>query len=146
MKKFALAALALCFFASLAPALEVGDKALPITPAQWVTGEPADPTQVDENTFYLVEVWSVTCPPCVRSIPILNDLQDRYADQGFKIVSFTSDDISQVNAFLEDHPMEYSSFIDEDGETYIKYMALDNRNTIPHAFLFDRHGYLVWIG
>jgi hypothetical protein len=42
--------------------------------------------------------------------------------------------------------MEYSSFIDKEGGSIINYMAADNRTTIPHAFLFDRSGALVWIG
>lgn len=146
MRKVLLPLFAALLFTAAASALDLGDKALPISPATWVTGSEADPTKADGNTIYLVEVWSTTCPPCVQSIPILNDLQKRYADQGFKIVSFTSDEEEQVRRFLEQHPMEYSSFIDQDGASYINYMAADNRNTIPHAFLFDRDGYLVWIG
>lgn len=145
MKKFIVIALFLAMSA-VAPALDLGDQALPISPESWVTGDEADPTKVDDKTFFLVEVWSTTCPPCVRSIPILNDLQKRYADQGFKIVSFTTDTREEIEPFLKQHPMEYSSFIDKEGATYINYMAADNRNTIPHAFLFDKSGILVWIG
>lgn len=146
MKKTLLAALLFCAVSLPALALDLGDPAAEISPLAWVTGEPADPTKNDGNTIYLVEVWSVTCPPCVQSIPILNDLQKRYADQGFKIVSFTTDTEEEVKQFLGDHPMEYSSFVDEEGATMIRYMAADNRNTIPHAFLFDKSGALVWIG
>ena len=146
MKKTLLLALFLFSLAVPALALDLGDSAPEISPETWITGEPADPTKTDDKTFYLVEVWSVTCPPCVRSIPIMNELQKRYADQGFKIVSFTTDTEDEVKEFLDDHPMEYSSFIDKEGETMIRYMAADNRNTIPHAFLFDKSGALVWIG
>lgn len=145
MRKLLLAVL-FCLAAFPALALDLGDPALEIHPLTWVTGEPADPTKVDGKTFYLVEVWSVTCPPCVQTIPIMNDIQKRYADQGLKIVSFTSDTEDEVKRFLQQHPMEYSSFIDKEGATIINYMAADNRNTIPHAFLFDKTGTLVWIG
>ena len=147
MKKSLLTILAvLLAFAAPALSLDIGDKALPISAESWVTGAEVDPTAADGKTIYLVEVWSVTCPPCVQTIPILNDLQKRYADQGFKIVSFTSDSLEEVEPFLEEHPMEYSSFIDKDGETTINYMAADNRNTIPHAFMFDKDGNLIWEG
>ncbi len=146
MKKFLLAALLLFTVALAAPALDLGDPAPALSVDKWITGSPADPTKVDDKTFYLVEVWGVTCPPCVRTIPLLNELQKRYADKGLKIVSFTNDNEEEVRQFLEKHPMEYSSFVDKDGGSTISYMAADNRNTIPHAFLFDKTGALVWIG
>ncbi len=147
MKKTFLAALLFAVLAALpAAALDFGDPAPEISPDTWVTGEPADPTKADGKTIYLVEVWSVTCPPCVRTIPLLGELQKKYADQGLKIVSFTSDTLDEVKEFLKDHPMEYSSFVDKEGATTVKYMAADNRNTIPHAFLFDRSGAMVWTG
>ncbi len=146
MKRIMLAALLLLAVSLPGFALDLGDKALPLAVDKWITGEPVDPTVVDGETFYLVEVWSVTCPPCVRSIPIMNDIQKRYSDQGFKIVSFTTDTEEEVRPFLEQHPMEYSSFLDREGESVINYMALDNRTTIPHAFLFDKSGILVWNG
>ncbi len=136
----------LVLVACSAQSLDLGDKALPIAPESWVTGTETDPTVVDDKTFFLVEVWSTTCPPCVRSIPILNELQKKYEKDGLKIVSFTTDTLEEVEPFLKEHPMEYSSFLDLEGATYINYMAADNRNTIPHAFLFDKSGILVWIG
>ncbi len=146
MKKF-LAALLFCLsLAVAAQALDLGDPAPAISVDKWVTGTPADPTEVDGKTFYLVEVWSVTCPPCVRSIPLMNEVQKKYAADGLKIVSFTTDAEEDVQAFLKEHPMEYSSFLDKEGASIINYMAADNRTTIPHAFLFDREGALVWIG
>ena len=148
MKKILCAVLfaAAVLFASPAMALDLGDTAPAIAVDEWVTGEPVDPTVVDGEHFYLVEVWSVTCPPCVQSIPIMNDIQKRYADKGLRIVSFTSDAKDEVTPFLDQHPIEYSSFIDKEGASIISYMAADNRTTIPHAFLFDKSGALVWIG
>lgn len=146
MKRYILAVLFAVAVALPGFCLDLGDNAPAISPDKWITGSPQDPTKVDGESFYLVEVWSVTCPPCVQTIPILNDVQKRYADQGLRIVSFTTDDEADVTPFLEQHPIEYSSFIDKDAETMIKYMAADNRNTIPHAFLFDKSGALVWIG
>ncbi len=142
-----LLSLLFCLFAAVpAIALDLGDSAPAISVDTWVTGEPADPTNVDGNTFYLVEVWSVTCPPCVQSIPLMNEIQKKYAKDGFKIISFTADPEEDVKPFLEQHPIEYSSFIDKEGGSIVNYMAADNRTTIPHAFLFDRSGALVWIG
>ena len=146
MKKLLSAVLLALLVVLPANALDLGDPAPEISAESWVTGEPVDPTKADGKTIYLVEVWSVTCPPCVKSIPIMNDIQKRYADQGLKIVSFTSDTLDEVKEFLEQHPMEYSSFIDKEGASTINYMAADNRTTIPHAFLFDKDGALVWIG
>lgn len=141
-----LVVLALFAMSIPAMALDIGDPAPAISPGKWVTGTEADPAKPDGKTIYLVEVWSTTCPPCVRSIPILNDIQKRYADKGLKIVSFTTDTEDEVKPFLEKTPIEYSSFVDSDATTAVSYMTADNRNTIPHAFLFDKDGFLVWEG
>lgn len=146
MKKLIVTALFCLTVAVSGASLDLGDNAPAISPDVWITGQPADPTEVDGKTFYIVEVWSVTCPPCVRTIPILNDIQKRYADKGLRIVSFTTDAREDVERFLALHPIEYNSFIDKEGATMVNYMAADNRNTIPHAFLFDKTGALVWIG
>lgn len=146
MKKTLLAVLLGLAVCLPAFSLDLGDEAPAISPETWITGSPADPTKIDDKTFYIVEVWSVACPPCVQTIPILNDLQKRYADKGLKIISFTTDAKEDVEPFLKLHPIEYSSFIDKEGATMVNYMAADGRNTIPHAFLFDKTGTLVWIG
>lgn len=127
-----------------AHALDIGDKAPELHPLKWVTGEPAT-VEPDGKRIYIVEVWSTTCPPCTATIPILNDLNKRYADQ-VKIISFTTDKEEDVTPYLADHPIEYSSFVDDEGASFVKYMAADNRDTIPHAFLFDKEGRLLWIG
>ncbi len=146
MKKFAFALVLALSVAVAASALDLGDQAPPLSPDKWVSGQPIAFADAKEGDFFLIEVWSTTCPLCLRSIPLLNDLQKRYADKGLKIVSFTTDTAEEVEPFLIDHPMDYASFIDKEGATFINYMAADNRNTIPQAFLFDKTGTLVWIG
>src|SRR5436309_2913665 len=40
---------------------------------------------------HLVYFWFTNCPPCVRSSPILAELYNKYASQGFKIVGVNAD-------------------------------------------------------
>ncbi|PYS54405.1 MAG: hypothetical protein DMG13_08600 [Acidobacteria bacterium] len=40
---------------------------------------------------HLIYFWFTNCPPCVRSSPILAELYNKYASQGFKIVGVNAD-------------------------------------------------------
>ncbi len=44
----------------------------------------------------LVYIWFTGCPPCVRIAPILADLANEYADQGFMFAGINADDILEL--------------------------------------------------
>ena len=36
---------------------------------------------LDEGKYVVINVWSEYCPPCIRSIPVLEELQEKYKDK-----------------------------------------------------------------
>jgi thiol-disulfide isomerase/thioredoxin len=45
---------------------------------------------------YLVYFWFTNCPPCVKTSPILAELYNKYAPQGFKIIGANADKVLEL--------------------------------------------------
>jgi thiol-disulfide isomerase/thioredoxin len=90
----------------------------------------------------LLEFWATWCGPCVASIPHLNELHAKFKDTGLAIVGVSNEQKAVVEAFLKKTPMHYAVALDHTG-TLLKDFGVTG---IPHAFLADRGGKIVWQG
>src|SRR5437764_4651078 len=66
------------------PKLKVGDPAPKLQMGKWIQGEPV--TEFKPGKAYLVEFWATWCGPCRVSIPHLNELHNKYKDQGLVVI------------------------------------------------------------
>ena len=126
------------------PGLEPGDKAPNLTGDVWINGKAVNPAKPDGKTTYVVEFWATWCPPCKRSIPQLNKLFEQYKDKHVVIIGVTSEAQETVRPFIEKMDMKYLVAIDTNrtfSETY-----MDGVPGIPHAFIIDTNGMVVWSG
>lgn len=110
---------------------------LPPLSVQYIEGTPTT-----EGKPMLVEFWATWCPPCRASIPHLNELYRKYKSQGLVIIGISNEPKATVENFLTKIPMDYYPAIDP-GNTYGKNF---NIKGIPHAFLVDKTGTIVWEG
>jgi thiol-disulfide isomerase/thioredoxin len=131
--------------------LKVGDKAPSLGTMEWIKGQPVDFAKDLGKKLYLVEFWATWCPPCKVSIPLLTDLQKKYKDD-LTIVSVTSPDPrnsqEMVKQFVtqQGDAMDYTVAFDGVGTTSQQYLLASGAPGIPHAFLVDRKGTIVWQG
>ena len=124
--------------------IEPGDKAPDLTCDVWINGNAVNPAKPDGKTTYVIEFWATWCPPCKRSIPQLNKLFEQYKDKNVVIVGVTSETEETVRPFVEKMEMKYVVAIDTNrafAETY-----MDGVPGIPHAFIIDTNGMVVWSG
>lgn len=57
----------------------------------------------------VLDFWATWCPPCLRELPILNELHAEYADQGLQIVAVSSDrSLAEVTGFLEETKLDFT--------------------------------------
>jgi thiol-disulfide isomerase/thioredoxin len=124
----------------LETAPEVGALAPEISADAWINAEEPQTLENLEGNVVLVEFWATWCPPCKVTIPHLNEIHAEYAPNGLKIVSLTDELQDEVESFMEETPMDYP--IGVGSMAGVDYEV----STIPHAFLVDENGVIVWAG
>lgn len=133
-----LAILAILLPVSLSFALEVGDDAPSLDAVNWVQGEAPD----FSKQITVVEFWATWCPPCRDSIPHLNALSEQYGDK-VAIVGISNEKEATVKKFIDKmgDDMSYPVGLWEDTDPYMSEIG-----GIPHAFIVDKSGKVVWHG
>ncbi len=124
---------------------KLGSKAPPLDISSWAKG---DPVIMETGKVYVVEFWATWCPPCLRSIPHITEVQQKFKDKGVVIIGVSSEDAETVKPFVEEmgEKMEYVVAIDNDRKTSSAYMKPFNVRGIPHAFVIDKEGNISWHG
>jgi len=100
------------------------------------------PEPVNAGKPVLLEFWATWCPPCRESIPRLNELHAKYKDRGLVIIGVTEESAGVIRKFQRATPMDYAVATDSGGKLNRK-MGVDG---IPHAFLADASGKVLWAG
>jgi len=144
----AAALLALPGLALTLAAAELGDPAAPLKISEWIKGDPVNLADAKGKKIVVVEFWATWCPPCRTSIPHLTDLAKKYKDKDVVIVGISDEKPPVVKSFVEKMgpKMDYVVAIDDDNATAEGYMRAYDQNGIPHAFLVDKTGRVVWHG
>lgn len=92
----------------------------------------------------IISFWATWCKPCIRE---LSAIQDEYVDwqdeTGVKLVAISIDDsrnTARVKPFVAGQGWDFEIYLDENQE--LKRSL--NVNNIPHTFLLDGSGSVVW--
>ena len=54
----------------------------------------------DSDTLYVINFWATWCAPCVREIPVFEELKEKYADQKLRIILVSLDFPNQLESRL----------------------------------------------
>ena len=90
----------------------------------------------------LVDFWASWCAPCAQSFPVMEELHQRYKDQGFAIIAISVDENSApLKAFLKKHPVSFTVVRDVES----KLVSIANVEAMPTSFLVDSTGKVRFI-
>ena len=85
----------------------------------------------------LLDFWGTWCPPCRESIPILKNVQKKYAAKGFQLVSISSDDDEDLwKTFVESQHMEWLEYLDSSSEVQKAFKI----ESFPTFIVVDKDG------
>jgi len=120
----------------------VGDIAPEINAQEWINSDKPVKLKDLRGKIVVVEFWATWCPPCRISIPHLVEMYEKYKDKGVVFVSLTRENRQSANI---------DSFVKKMNMTYIVGTgSISGRDYgvrgIPHAFVIDRKGRILWKG
>lgn len=124
---------------------KLGDAAWLLDGLQFVKG---GPVRIEPGKVFVVEFWATWCPPCRTSIPHLTDVAHRFEDEKVVVVGISTETVDIVKPFVEQmgDKMDYHVAVDPEGKVSRGYSQAFDRGTIPHAFVVDTAGRVVWYG
>jgi len=90
----------------------------------------------------LITFWATSCTGCVKEIPHLVELHEKYASQGLKIIGIAMkyDPPSHVTELVERRKLPYIITMDVDGSAS---RAFGNVQLTPTSFLISPQGRIV---
>jgi thiol-disulfide isomerase/thioredoxin len=87
----------------------------------------------------LINLWFVGCPGCIAEIPVLNKLQEKYADK-MNFIAMTFEDKKDVEKFLKKRPFNFIHI--PNSEDFIDYIGT---HPYPESIFINRHGCIKYI-
>lgn len=118
----------------------VGKNAPDIVIREWVTSNPPDVKNM-ANKVYVLEFWATWCSPCVRNIPHLIKLTDKYKNKGVEFISLSQDKSEkELRKFVKKKKINYHVAIDYGSTDLFKI------ESYPTAFVVNHKGLIVWRG
>lgn len=117
-----------------------GTEAPEIRAETWVNSEGESLSQ-NAGVYTVIHFWATWCPPCRQIMPVIVELQAQYSDT-IRFVGLTEETIgaSEALQYVQEvgisHPIGLGS----------RSMATFGIRSIPHAFVIDPNGVVVWQG
>jgi len=108
---------------------------------KWLSDKPDT-----RNKYVLIELWAPWCPPCRRSLALLNRLHKKYGKE-LVVIAISEEDEKETRAVTKRYP---------DTEEIQFYSAIDTQKRmkeklgvwgIPHVICLEpKYGCVIWEG
>lgn len=144
MKKNLLLLLSFALF-HCAQAQDAAFSSIPDAQVKGLDGKKMQTADLSNNGKPMViSMWATWCKPCIRELNAISDMYIDWQDEtGVKLIAISIDDsrnATKVGPFVNGAGWEYEVYIDENQD----FKRLLNVNTIPHTFLVNGKGEIVW--
>ncbi|RDH81139.1 MAG: hypothetical protein DIZ80_13565 [endosymbiont of Galathealinum brachiosum] len=88
-----------------------------------------------------LDFWASWCVPCRRSFPFMNEMQEKYSEEGLKIIAVNLDTEREKAArFLKMIHADFSIAYDPEGRVPEDYKL----SVVPTFYLISREGDIVY--
>ncbi len=90
----------------------------------------------------LISFWATWCKPCIKELPHLQELYEKYKDRGFLVVAISEDaprSVSKVRSFIAGKRYTFLVLLDDNNSVQRKL----NFRAIPYTMLLDKEGHIV---
>ena len=87
----------------------------------------------------VIDFWATWCQPCIRSIPLLNEISKEYSDRGVRFIGVSIDgprNQSKIKPFVQSLGVTYPILRDVNSEM----MSDLNVTAVPSMLVFSANG------
>ena len=89
------------------------------------------------GSYVLIDFWASWCAPCLTSLPLYNDLYNKYRDRGLEVVAINVDNpIEDGLDFLLDTPLDFLIPSDPEGDMATQFNVIG----MPSSYLIGPDG------
>lgn len=93
-----------------------------------------------DGTVRVVNFWATWCPPCIREIPLLVDIQEEYAARGVQVLGIAIDETDAVTDFASSFAFNYPVLIGQEDAMELGHQFVNNFIGLPFTVFTDRDG------
>jgi len=91
----------------------------------------------------LVNFWATWCAPCVREMPLLQDMADRFPDR-LNVVGIAVDEPGKVGEFVQRLEIDYPILIGTSDVRETQERFGNPNGMLPYSVLIDGRGIVRW--
>lgn len=121
------------------------NRQLPVVNIKDVKGNPFNTSKIsNDGKPVIISFWATWCKPCIKELTTIADVYDEWKEEtGVQIYAVSIDDArssSQVGPLASGKNWEYTVLLDPNGD----FKRAMNVGPIPHTFLLNGNGEIVW--
>ena len=108
-----------------------------------IDGKDVNLTNLLAHGPVIIDFWATWCKPCIKGFPALQQLHEKYKEQGLTVVAISVDSPksrSRVAPFIKSQKFTFEVLLDTEGKVAQKYNAV----AIPRTVLVSREGQIVY--
>jgi thiol-disulfide isomerase/thioredoxin len=123
----------------------IGKKIKELTITDYLLNKPANTNF--NHTFKVVEFWATWCKPCLRAVPHLNRLQNKFNNRDVVFISFTYESPAVTIKTLEKVKFQSIVVSDQTKNTHRSlHIEYNGTMVLPRTVLIDDENNIVWYG
>lgn len=94
----------------------------------------------------LLDFWSIRCGPCIKEMPHVRTLYDKYRAQGFEVIGISAEgdeDKERVLEVIQKQGANWPQLLDKGSDVVVSYHSLYKIDALPTVWLLNKDGVIV---
>lgn len=92
------------------------------------------------NKLLIINFWATWCTPCRKEIPIFNQFQTEFADDGIQFIGIAIDNAKAVRKFIQTIPVDYINLIGGNEAITLAVELGNITGSLPFTVIADDQG------
>jgi thiol-disulfide isomerase/thioredoxin len=95
------------------------------------------------GTIRVVNFWATWCPPCIREIPLLTEIQAELAERGVQVIGIAIDETDAVLDFASGFDFNYPVLVGQQEAMDVGHQFMNGFIGLPFTVFTDRDGRII---